>query len=36
MKMKKFKDKAPMPIIAIDFDDTISIGDDYPNFYVPL
>lgn len=31
MKMKKFKDKAPMPIIAIDFDDTISIGDDYPN-----
>ena len=31
MKMKKFNDKAPMPIIAIDFDDTISIGDDYPN-----
>ena len=30
--MKKFHDSAPMPIIAIDFDDTINIGgaDTYP------
>lgn len=30
--MTKFKDNAPMPIIAIDFDDTINVngGDTYP------
>ena len=30
--MKKFHDSAPMPIIAVDFDDTININgaDTYP------